>query len=128
MVRMCKTLSDGHKRVYVMFLCHVHVMATIGCARIGLPKDLVFAVRVYSNLGGRGLTLGSGPNVKLVFKPALNIVYCSWPLLFVNVVQVLFNTETAKIGQNGMFGSKFSLAAWRRRTKWNMKIPFREFF
>ena len=32
-------------------------------------------------------TLGSGPNVQLVFEPTLNIVYCSWTLLFVNVVQ-----------------------------------------
>ena len=37
--------------------------------------------------------MGLGPNVLLVFKPALNVVYCSWSLLFVNVVQVLFRAQ-----------------------------------
>ena len=48
----------------------------------------------------------------LVFKPAPNIVYCSWSLLFVNVVQLLFRP---KFGQNGCFRLKFrSRRLWRR--------------
>ncbi len=47
---------------------------------------------------------GSYCNVRLVFKPAPNVVYCSWPLLFVNVVQLLFRP---KFGQNGCFRLKF---------------------
>ena len=35
--------------------------------------------------GGRGLTLGLGPNVEFVFKDILNIVYCSPPLLLLTL-------------------------------------------
>ena len=47
----------------------------------------------------------------LVFKPAPNVVYCSWPLLFVNVVQLLFRPELGpKRGIFCLLGHKISLA------------------
>ena len=54
-VCMYKTMSDGRERVHVMFVCQVRVVGTIGGAPIGPGQKLVFAVRVYSDVGGKGL-------------------------------------------------------------------------
>ena len=72
-----------------------------------------------SPAAGKGLRLG--PNVMLVFKPAPNVVYCSWPLLFVNVVQYCLGPNLVKIS---CFGKKIARAAKRRRANQNFRMPY----
>ena len=56
--------------------------------------------------------MGFGHNVYLVFNRALNIVQLLEPLLFVNVVQLLFRPKFAKMGCSG---KKFAgPPLWRR--------------
>ena len=43
MVCMVETSSDGRERVYVMFVCQVRVVGTVGGSQNGLDLELVFA-------------------------------------------------------------------------------------
>ena len=43
MVCMVETSSDGRERVYVMFVCQVRVVGTVGGDPIGSGQKLVFA-------------------------------------------------------------------------------------
>lgn len=57
MVCMVETSSDGRERVYVMFVCQVRVVGTVGGSQNGLYRELVFSVVVYHNMEGKGLQL-----------------------------------------------------------------------
>ena len=53
MVCMVETSSDGRERVYVMFVCQVRVVGTVGGSQNGLYRELVFPVGVYTNMVGK---------------------------------------------------------------------------
>ena len=61
--------------------------------------------------------MGSGLNVYLVFNSTLNIVYCSQPLLFVNVVHYCSDPNLANMG---CLSKNFAGAAWRRKQSKNV--------
>ena len=55
MVCMVETSSDGRERVYVMFVCQVRVVGTVGGSQNGLYRELVFVGQVYLTLDRKGL-------------------------------------------------------------------------
>ena len=67
--------------------------------------------------------MGLGPNVTLVFNSALNIVLVLEPLLFVNVVQLLFRLKFAK---KGVLGQNFRRRRLWRRKKSIITLSFRK--
>ena len=69
--------------------------------------------------------MGSGPNVNLVFKPALNVVYCSWPLLFCCCCSTVVQARMAKMGCSGQ---NFCLRRLWRRTISKSKCRFANFY
>ena len=63
MVCMVETSSDGRERVYVMFVCQVRVVGTVGGSQNGLYRELVFAGQVYLTLDRKGLTPSLPPEI-----------------------------------------------------------------
>ena len=51
------TVSDGRERVHVFIVCHVRVDGTVGDGHSRVVQDLVFAIWVYPDLAGKGLSL-----------------------------------------------------------------------
>ena len=55
MVSVRATMSGGHERVHVMFVCHVHMCGTVGHVRKSSHGPVANSVLVYKNLEGKGL-------------------------------------------------------------------------
>ena len=73
-----------------------------------------------------GQTLGSGPNVELVFKRILNVVYCSQTLLLLTLFK---RCPRPKNGQNRVFQPKLRPRRLWRRPEPNRKrlLPSQKF-